>query len=448
MSAPTTGAARIADFAAKTFDNGVPDHVLEAAKLHLLDALGVGLASSTIKSNAAWASAAAPGLASLLGGGTAEVGAAAMINGALIHALEYDDTHIASVVHGSAVAAPLALAAAQLAGASGRDMVLAYVVAWEVAIRIGLAAPGGFQARGFQVTSVGGAIGAATAAAQIIGLDRDRAVSAIGIAGGQASGTLAFLADAAMSKALNPGWAARTGIEAARLAQAGMTGPASILESRFGVMEAFAGDGSGLEVALATLGEDWLLPDAAFKLYPCCHYIHPFLEAVEQAMGQGLRADDLISLTAFVPPPAAPLVCEPWARRQAPASGYDGKWGLAYAMALMLVDGRVDVASFEAAPRAEVVALAQRMAWEPMQDHGFPQRFAARIEGLCKSGPFAAEVHQVLGAPDRPVEASVIRAKFAANAGRRFDSGRVARLEAAILGLSDAPDVNGLAALL
>lgn len=448
MSVPATGAARIADFAAATFANGVPEHVLEAAHLHLLDALGVGLASSTIEANAGWAEAAPAGTARLLGGGTAEAGAAAVINGALIHALEFDDTHIGSVVHGSAVAAPVALATAQWAGASGRDMVLAYVVAWEVAIRIGLAAPGGFQARGFQVTSVGGAIGAAAAAAQIIGLDHARAVSAIGIAGGQASGTLAFLADGAMSKALNPGWAARTGFEAARLAQAGMTGPASILESGFGVMEAFAGDGSGLEAALATLGEDWLLPEAAFKLYPCCHYIHPFLEAAKQVMSQGLGADDLISLTAFVPPPAAPLICEPWARRQAPESGYDGKWGLAYAMALMLGDGRVDVASFEDAPREAVMALARRMTWQPMQEHGFPQRFAARIEGVSAKGPFAAEVHQVLGAPDRPVKASVIRAKFAANAGRRFEPAHVTRLESAILDLSEAQDVGSLAALL
>lgn len=448
MSAPDTAAARIAAFAGATFADGVPAHVLDAAHLHLLDAIGVGLASASLPETAGWARAAAAGTASALTGGTAEAGAAAMINGALIHALEFDDTHIGSVVHGSAVAAPLALAAAQLAGASGRDMVLGYVVAWEVAIRIGLAAPGAFQARGFQATSVGGAIGAAAAAAQIMGLDRAQAISAIGIAGGQASGSLAFLADGAMSKALNPGWAARTGIEAARLAAAGMTGPASVLESSFGVMTGFAGDASGLDPALATLGEAWLLPDAAFKLYPCCHYIHPFLEAVERAMAAGLRADDLVTLTAFVPPPAAPLVCEPWARRQAPISGYDGKWGLAYAMALMLVDGHVDVDSFAAPPRPAVLAVARRMAWTPMQDHGFPRRFAARIAGQGATGPFYIAVDQVRGAPDRPVDAAIIREKFARNANRRFDGAHVARLEAALLGLSGAPDTRTLAALL
>lgn len=443
-----TGAAQIAAFAAQTFRDGVPDHVLDAAHLHLLDALGVGIASSTLAENAGWAGAAPDGPARLLTGGTAEAGAAAMINGALIHALEYDDTHISSVVHGSAVAAPLAFASAQLAGASGRDMILAYVVAWEVAIRIGLAAPGGFQAKGFQVTSVGGAIGAAAAAGQVLGLCVEDAVSAIGIAGGQASGTLAFLGDGAMSKALNPGWAARTGIDAARLAQAGMTGPASVLESGFGVMTSFADGAEGLKDALGTLGQDWLLPDAAFKLFACCHYIHPFLEAVQEVMADGIRAEDVISLTAHVPPPAAPLVCEPWARRQAPVSGYDGKWGLAYCMALMLVDGRVDVASFDAAPRAGVIAMARRMDWQPMQDHGFPERFAARIEVRTKQGGWVAAIRQVRGAPDRPVSVDDIRAKFADNATRKFSLSHATSLEAAILALSDAPDTDVLAHLL
>ena len=443
-----TGAERIAEFAAHTLKGGVPGPVLDAAHLHFLDALGVGIASSTVGDNAGWAAAASAGSASLLLGGTAEPGAAAMINGALIHALEYDDTHIASVVHGSAVAAPLALAVTQMSGASGRDLILAYIIAWEVAIRIGLAVPGGFQARGFQVTSVGGAIGAAAAAGQVIGLDTECAVSAIGIAGGQASGTLAFLADGAMSKALNPGWAARTGIEAVRLAQAGMTGPSSVLESTFGVMNAFAGRSEGLEAQLATLGEEWLLPQAAFKLYPCCHYIHPFLEAVAQLMAQGVNASNAISLTAFVPLPAAPLICEPWSRRQAPVSGYDGKWGLAYCMALLLVDGHVDVASFESAPRTDVFAVARRMMWKPLQDHGFPYRFAAQIDVETSRGQISAQINQVRGAPDRPLMAEDICNKFATNVGRKFSAERVGDLEDIILNIYDAGDMGQLTAFL
>jgi len=206
-----SGSGVIADFVARTAHDGVPEAVMASARLHFLDALGVGIAASTVAENRALAQEAANGIASLLGGGSAEAGAAAMINGALIHALEFDDTHIGSVVHGSAVAAPLALAVAQQCAASGQDLVRAYIIAWEVAIRIGLAGPGAFQRKGFQVTSVGGALGAAAAASMVMRLDRQQTIFALGIAGGQASGTLAFLADGAMSKALNPGWAARTG---------------------------------------------------------------------------------------------------------------------------------------------------------------------------------------------------------------------------------------------
>ena len=444
-----SGAGIIADFAARTMRDGVPQEVLNAARLHFLDAIGVGIAASTVADNATWSQAATSGGASLLGGGAAEAGAAAMINGALIHALEYDDTHIGSVVHGSAVAAPLALAVSQFCAASGRDLIRAYIITWEVAIRIGLAGPGAFQEKGFQVTSVGGAIGAAAAAAQILGLDRQQTICAIGIAGGQASGTLAFLADGAMSKALNPGWAARTGIEAARLALAGMTGPATILESRFGVMSNFGHGASQLDDNLSNLGNDWFLREAAFKLYPCCHYIHPFLETVEQIMAEGVTAADIVDLTAFVPPPAAPLVCEPWERRQEPASGYDGKWGLAYCMALMFLHGRVDVASFETPPLADVISLARKMTWQPMQNHGFPKRFAAQIDVRTAQGTVSAGVPQVRGAPDRPVDRSDIVAKFTGNASRRLDAARVQQLMDIILNIdmmADTEDLQGLLA--
>ena len=443
-----SGASRIADFALHAVNDGVPDDVLAAARLHFLDAIGVGIAASTVADNSTWSQAATPGNASLLGGGTAEAGAAAMINGALIHALEYDDTHIGSVVHGSAFAAPLALAVTQLCAATGRDLIRAYIVAWEVAIRIGMAGPGAFQAKGFQVTSIGGAIGAAAAASRIMGLDRQQTISAIGIAGGQASGTLAFLADGAMSKALNPGWAARTGIESPRLAAAGMTGPESVLESRFGVMNAFGNGADDLDRHLANLGDEWFLNEAAFKLYPCCHYIHPFLEAVEGIMAEGIDAEDIVKLTAFVPPPAAPLVCEPWERRQEPASGYDGKWGLAYCIALMFMQGRVDVASFESQPHDEVIALAKKMVWKPMQDHGFPDRFAAQIEIHTKRGPVNAEVAQVRGAPDRPVDQSAIVAKFIGNATRRLDAATAEQLMEIILNIDAMSDTGDLAGVL
>ena len=443
-----TAAQTIAEFAVRTDLRDVPPPVRRAATLHLVDTVGVGLAGSTGTEQQAWSQAiSAGGFATCLSGGTAAPSEAAMLNGALIHSLEYDDTHLGSVIHGSAVAAPVALAVAEAEGASGADLLLAYIVAWEVMIRIGLAAPGKFQERGFQVTAIAGAVGAAAAAGRLRGLDGPKIAQAIGIAGSQASGLLAFLENGSSVKALNPGWAAHTGILAASLAKCGMTGPPGIFEGPLGVMRCFAGDAADLAPLLATLGDEWHLPDAAFKLYPCCHYIHPFLEAVEQLMAGGLAAADVETITAHVAPGQAPLICEPWARRQSPASGHDGKWGLAYCIALMLTAGKVEVASFETPP-PDVVALAGKIAWTPMRDADFPAVFPARLSvGTVDGARLNVEIATVRGAPGRPVPEAAIQAKFLANAGRRLPVDSCQRLLRTLENLADTPSVSVLAEL-
>ena len=103
--------------------------------------------------------------------------AAALANGGMIHGLEYDDTHTASIVHGSSVLAAAALAAAESAGASSDALLLAYIKGWEVLVRTGLAAPGKFQAQGFQITSVGGTLAAAIVAADLFGLDEAETIA-------------------------------------------------------------------------------------------------------------------------------------------------------------------------------------------------------------------------------------------------------------------------------
>jgi 2-methylcitrate dehydratase PrpD len=445
-----TAARDIADFAARLTLSDIPAEVRRAAALHFADAVGVGLAASAGAAQRKWFGAVAGhGSASCFTGGTGSPAEAAMLNGALIHSLEFDDTHVGSVIHGSAVAAPVALAMAEAEEATGADLLLGYVIAWEVMIRIGLAAPGVFQARGFQVTAVAGAIGAATAAGRLRGLDGDTIAHAIAIAGSQATGLLAFLEDGSSVKALNPGWAAHSGIMAAGLAAAGMTGPVSILEGPLGVMQCFAGTSDGLAPHIASLGQNWYLPDAAFKLYPCCHYIHPFLEATEQLIEDGLTAADVQAMTAFVAPGQAPLICEPWSRRQSPASGYDGKWGLAYCVALLLRSGGLDVASFETEPDADVVELARRIDWTPMEGSNFPAVFPARLSVTTRNGrTLCASVANVKGSPGRPVRESVVRAKFSDNAVRRMPEATGVNLFDLLTSIEEAPDLSDLKEIL
>ncbi len=309
----------------------IPADVRSCGRLHLLDAIGVTLASAATGVGAPYLSAAARlggvGPATILGSSLRrDAATAALINGGLMHGLELDDTHTGSIVHGSAVLAPAALAAAQEGEASGQDLLRAYIIGWEVLVRMGLAAPGAFQTRGFQVTSVAGTLVAALQAAEIAGLDESRTVAALGIALTQASGVFEFLSNGASVKSLHPGWAAHAGLLAVRLAAAGLDGPETALEGRMGLFKQFADAGAvaaeRFAALLATLGRQWHLREAAYKFLRCCHYLHPYVEALDQ-LGSVL-ATDIGSVHCLVAPGAAQIICEPWTRKQTPTSGARG----------------------------------------------------------------------------------------------------------------------------
>ena len=222
-----------------------PEEALAAARLRLLDGIGVALAAfgsaSVVKPHATLALFGASGPASAIGQAQPlPAAAAALQNGLLMHGLEYDDTHIGAVVHGAPVVLPAALAAAERDGKSGEELLVAICVGWEVLARIGTALRGALQAHGFQATSVAGPLASAAAVAHLSGMDARRITHALGIAGSQSSGVFEFLQAGATSKTLHGGWAALGGLVAAGLASDGMTGPASILEGRNGMFSAFA----------------------------------------------------------------------------------------------------------------------------------------------------------------------------------------------------------------
>jgi 2-methylcitrate dehydratase PrpD len=431
----------------------LPTAVLDAAKLHLLDALGVGLAASTLKPSEPYrrygAGVVRGGPSSVLGFPEgASAADASMINGGLIHSLEYDDTHTGSIVHGSSVLAAVALAVAEREGATGSEFLRAYTAGWEALVRLGLASPGGYQGRGFHVTSVAGTLAAALVAACLKRLDPERSVAAVGIALSQASGVFEFLSNGSSVKSLHPGWAAHAGVIAADLAQAGMTGPETALEGRHGLFAVFAGDGEAagrLAASAATLGTVWHLPEAAYKFSSSCHYIHPFIEAVAELARGGLHPDAIASLTCHVPPGMAALICEPWALKLAPPTGHAARWSLPVVLAARLLRGEVALELFETPIEPDILALAQRFAWTPMAQNSFPARFEAAIEvELVDGARRSARVEDVYGNPSRPAQAQDVLAKFEGNAGRALPVAAVAALKVAVFGLDDAPDLSAL----
>lgn len=435
----------------------LPEDVATAARLHLLDAIGVGLAAAGSPIGAAYRGFAAEvvkgGPATVFGQSTAAGAAdAALINGGLIHSLEFDDTHTGSIAHGSAVLAAGALAVAEAQNASGAALLGAYARGWEVLIRFGLAAPNAFHAKGFMSTSVTGTLAVALLAAELMRLDEDSSVAAIGIALSQASGVMEFLTNGSSVKSLHPGWAAHGGVVAAMLARAGMTGPETSLDGRHGLFRQFTGDETAagrFRSSIGSLGREWHLPKAAYKFYPCCHYLHPFIEAAGQLAARGVRAADVERIVCRVPQGEAAVICEPWETKQAPANGHAARWSLPIAVAARLEEGKVDLATFEAPASDAVRSLARRISWEPLAGARFPERFEAELFYEAKAGkPQTVRIDDVFGNHTRPPGAEAVLAKFRANAARSLRSDAVGALERAAEDLGPARNLKALSAAL
>jgi 2-methylcitrate dehydratase PrpD len=450
-----TLAEQVARFCLELRTGDIPVHVLQEGKLHFLDGLGVALAAASLRPAAGLEQA----LARLGGSGdstaigfrdTLPAAWAALLNGTLVHSLEYDDTHTGSVIHGSSLVLPAVFAAAESARRSGADALASFVAGWEALIRLGAGAPGAFQARGFQTTAVCGPFVAAAVAARLSGLTLDEATRAVGIAGSQASGVFAFLSDGSTVKSLHPGWAAHAGLVAAALAAGGMTGPGEIFETAFGFYRVFAGaSDAGAREALATLGTSWELPNASVKLYPCCHFIHPFLECTSDLMREhALSPDDIASIECLVPVEEAPIVCDPWERRLAPGSGYEAKFSLPYCIAALAVDGRIDVDTFAQDPvSVGVTEFAHRVSYTPVTDSGYPRRFPGHVRIVLRTGArLERSVEDVRGGPRRPLSSEEVVAKFLANATRRLPSDAAHHVLELVMALETLPDLEPLAA--
>jgi 2-methylcitrate dehydratase PrpD len=445
-------AAVLAEWSTSLELDAVPADVREAARLHLLDAVGTGLAALALGELPAVREAAlelgGPPQATALGiEERLSPGAAALVNGSLMHALDFDDTHEVALVHSSAVVAPAMLAAGEAVGASGADMLAAAIGGYEISSRIGLAAPGALHRRGFHPTSVCGVFAAAAVASRLRGLTAEQTTNALGIAGSQASGLMEFLGTGSQTKPLHAGWAAFAGITAASLAAHGATGPASVLEGRFGLLASHL-DSFDAEALTADLGTRWETTRIAFKPYPTCHASHAALDAL---VATGASAGDVQAIEALVASEVAvELVLEPRERKLRPATPYEAKFSLPYCLAALLVRGELGVAAFtpEAIADERVLDLASRVSYAVVP---FPDgnELSGGVRVSTSIGVVEECVLRPRGGAGNPLATEDIHAKFRANAGLALSPDEADALLDALTTLEDrsANDIGALLAI-
>jgi len=465
MTAPTV-VHQLAEFAVTTRDAGVGDLREDAAR-RVLDVLGNSLAALRTPAAASvravvdeWSGR--PQATALGSSRRHPAASAALLNGTLAHAMDFDDTQLPSVLHPSASVVPTALAAAEAAGASGAALLDAVAVGIEITVRLGMAGYSAelgnsvFFERGQHATAICGAVGAAASAAMLAGLDAEGIAHAMGIASSMGSGLLEANRTGGTVKRVHCGWAAHSAVTAASLAEHGLTGPPTVIEGRFGLLQAFCGEYGDPSVVTAGLGEHWELPGVFFKPYPCNHFTHAGIDAALRLRAGGVTADMVERLVLGAPTPVLRTIGEPKESKQRPESGYHAAFSGPYTVAAALLGGGGLGLFHEdftdaAAGDPERLALAAKVECVPDThcDSIFPYQFPAVLTAHLRDGRTLVERVDVnRGGPGNPLSSEELTTKFRLNTAEILDAERAAKVADLVLGLAADADLRGLLELL
>lgn len=424
----------------------LPGEIIADAANRVTDSVGVSLAATAVDDPAApyraieqvmRARGGTPEATPLTGGEKLPASSAAMINGTLAHSLDFDDTHLPSVLHPSSSVVPAAMALAEARGRSGPELLRAVAVGDEVCNRLGMAGylpklrNSTFFLRGQHATSICGTIGAAVAAAMLLGLDEAATCSALSIATSMGAGIIEANRTGGSVKQIHCGWAAHAGVEAALFAEAGVTGPATALEGGFGFLRAYLGTDYDASALSKGLGVQWELLRTVYKPYPANHFTHPVIDCALALRAEGLAAADIESAEIGVPGTVLRTVAEPWAEKIAPRSPYHAKFSGPFMFAIAMAGGGglgVQLDDFIPQTLADPLRrdLARRCVFvaDPVCDDEFPNAFSAVARVRTKDGRrFEHRVHSSLGGPEHPLTTAQLEVKFRGNAARSLTDG-------------------------
>ena len=412
----------------------VPESLRAEMPSRVLDILGIairagGLDTSRAVIEFAEAQGGSP-QASAIGGARRLPGPeAAFVNGVLAHSLDYDDTHLPSILHPSASIVPAVLATAESAAAPEADVLSAVAVGIEVCVRLGM---GGFDPegrrslffdRGQHATSICGAVGSAAASARIRGSDAATVTHAMAIACSMASGILESNRVGGTVKRLHCGWAARAGVTAADLAGRGLTGAPTAVEGRFGLFAALLGDAARPGAVTEMIGDRWHAGDVAYKPYPANHFTHAGIDAALALRAGGLRPEDVGAASLAVAPPTVRTIGEPIEAKRAPETGYAAQFSGPYAVAAALCGGGglgVGLEDFSDASARDPKRRELMRRIDVVGDSDlleiYPYQLPAVLTVTTRDGARLVSERRInRGGPELPLSAADLAAKFADN---------------------------------
>lgn len=457
MAHRLTLSRKLANWVYPTTLEALPEDVVRATKLRLLDVTGLALlgAGSEIGRSVRKAALAMSGSGPchILGtGNVTGVAAAAFANAVFANAMEFDDFHIESLVHMSSPAVAAGLALSETVPVSGSTLIAAIAIGNEISCRIGSAAGSELLRRGFHPTALCAPFGAAYLSAKLLGLGIDEIMNAAGICGSRAAGMLDGGTDSAHSKPLQCGWAAQGGIAAAFLAWAGNRGPANVFEGGFG-SPAYHVQDTAAQLDLhridAGLGSQWESRNALFKPYPAADVIQPYIRALLRLRARGIVPEEVERIECPVPPFIMPMVCEPLKEKCAPASDAAARVSLQYSVAEALYRNSLgrDAYSADSLRNPNILDLARKVACYADAALVSPGSLKGSVRIVLKDGR-AVEEKEELGRASQQnlMTEGELLAKFHDNAAVLPEAARQ-QLAEQILNLERQPDAGALVPL-
>jgi len=452
MATPPPVTDTLARFVAETDYSSISERALANTEMHILDTLGVALAAvSTPVATIAFDYCTRTGGASEASvWGThlkLSVPMAAFANGLLAHALDYDDWDAyIHVGHPTSMLTAAALSLGEFAGASGKDLLKAYVLAIEIIAKIAANAPN-VQDRGFHSTPVFGSIGAAVAAASLLKLEPERIKAALGIAASGAGGI--HRQQGSMVKPFHAGNAARNGVEAVLLAQQGFTADAAIIEAPRGFCDTFFGPATcDYEKMITSLGEPYFLesPGLGLKLHPCSA---PQFLAADAALHlkreHNIRFSDVAKIEVSIPPLRYQRHYHPEVK-----TGLRGKFAINYVVALCILDGKLEIETFTDAKANDPQVQQALSKVHVIVDKTIPEPgpYCPVTVELTDGTRFAYTARIAKGHPENPMTENEVLDKFRSNAKSVISEKQSKALIATILKLETVDNVRALVNLL
>lgn len=414
-------AETLADQAASLAAGGIPDGVRIRTEELLIDVVGLCVAARNMDyMKALLAGTDSGGPCTAIGhAATFAPETAAMINGTAAHGEDFDDTFEGGPVHSSAVIAPAVLAACERFGRDGRSALIGMVAGIETLCRLSMVIPKAIHKAGFHPTSILGSLAATLAVSTAMGLNRRQTVDALGIAGSMASGIIEYLAEGAWTKRLHAGWAAKIGVQAARLGQQGFLGPRTVFEGTHGLFQGFARSTAGnYGVLTEGFGRKWFIEGITFKPYATGTMNQPYIDCALRLSKKGIRAEDVSDILCETAEGYVHRLWEPLASKHSPANEYAAKFSTPFNIAVAFITGGAGLAAFteETARDKRILALASRVRYVVDPNNPYPKAYTGHIRMTLKDGTVVEERQPYIrGGVKEPLTRAEIEDKFRSN---------------------------------